>query len=364
MDFFPLHEYFIKMSLKLSSRVLTVLSLIRVTHPSISRTNKQFSELENKLFQHEPSRITIHTPSGRIPGQIVSQAVLGLSGMSQPPQPVTVVTIPAERSVKLGDSGSWAYRGGTGIEDPMGMLIGACPDLNECYLLNMELILEDIHTQLGISARVQSEHWNRQNAWNSMLDQTSPPRSSIRRNYHVTHSRSVKENASQGDLSVSGWRSRVASNAESSSSKSSTTYNIPLDMVSEDDSAIDSESVFSGSNRKGPASILSFATASSRGTAASTMSSWTNSSRDSSYNSVFMSKGREILNQEHDDQVAYRNSPYVPVPVSTRGSLRQEYLDCQASSGQPIPGNSLTVSHRGKELFRNSSIRTLHPSNN
>ena len=120
-------------------------ALIKIIAPTISKQNKPkpaLSAIANDII--------IRGPFTSTKGDLASNAIFGIPICARP-QPVAVTNI---GSVQNGDSGSWALSPKT--QDPLGMLIGSCPPLNESYLLQMNDILLDIQQQTGLLARIAS----------------------------------------------------------------------------------------------------------------------------------------------------------------------------------------------------------------
>ncbi|KAI3335414.1 hypothetical protein F4824DRAFT_156344 [Ustulina deusta] len=123
-------------------------ALLTITHPSIAIGNIPHLCVPNEKSLTTASYIDILTPSAIIRTKLVSNAVFGLPFDASPQS----VLVASDGSTTQGDSGSWVIR----VKDGkvMGMLIGNCQPLNQCYLLSMDEILSDIEAQTGLPVKV------------------------------------------------------------------------------------------------------------------------------------------------------------------------------------------------------------------
>lgn len=125
-------------------------ALVAIDYGSVTKTNKVPPLLSIHKHTVSQADVAIVLSDETVVATIVSTSAFGLP-ISAPPQPVLVANI-FLGSVSPGSSGSWAFR--TGEVDPMGMLVGACNRLSECYLLSMTDLQEDIERQTGFHTTI------------------------------------------------------------------------------------------------------------------------------------------------------------------------------------------------------------------
>ncbi|KAI0509162.1 hypothetical protein F5B22DRAFT_362296 [Xylaria bambusicola] len=122
-------------------------ALLAITHPDIIMRNRSHYWNVGRECLLAENQIQIFTASAIITAETVSNAVFGLSSDTFA-QPVLVAN---DGSSIPGDSGSWVF--GVSDHQPVGMLIGNCDTLNQCYFLSMEHIMSDIKAQIKLPVK-------------------------------------------------------------------------------------------------------------------------------------------------------------------------------------------------------------------